>query len=176
VFLEHYIAVTAEQVASYILKPEGPQSGVRVHTDGFVTLLDRQDLFAAIDGWGGYFDSESELEQLAYILNEKLHTEVTEDGVDRFLVVEFGRIRTFLRSPETTDAPVFLYANGMLTLAPEDIPFAQMSQWEEDDVWKLRQFADRWDVAVLVRDTPPDEAALEFLPPEEDLGDAPEFW
>lgn len=173
--MEHYIPVLAHDVAPLVLKPASAQEKVRVYSDGFVTLHDGQDLFAAVDAWGGYYDSEEELEHFAYVLGEPVLTEVTEDGVDRFLVVEFGRIRSFLRAPESPDAPVYVYGSGIVTLAPEDVPFAQMRDWEEEDIWRLEQLAARWDVPILTRPTPEGEEEPDFDEEEDDFYEE-EFW
>jgi hypothetical protein len=172
--VEQYIELRAHNLRSLVLKPASNDELVRVHTDGFVTFHSSGELFAAVDGWGGYFDSAEELNHLAYILKEVTQTEVTEEGVDCFIVVEFGRIKTFLRGPDGPESPVFLYSNGMVSLAPEDVVFAQVRDWEEEDVWRLEQMAQRHSVEVRTRSDGGDE--LDFPAFEDADGDDLDFW
>lgn len=158
--LEHYVEILAVHVRDRVLRPASRDESVRVHSDGFVTLTATGELFAAVDLWTGPEAGEEEIETLAYILKETPQTEVDEDGVDRFFDVAYGRLRPFLRTPDGPEAPVFVYASGLVTLAPEDVPFAQVKNWDDEDIWRLTQLSEELGVPLQARPVADDPLPL----------------
>ncbi len=171
--MEHYVELKAEDVAPLVLKPVNKDEKVRVHTDGFVTMGESGSLFAAIDSWDASEGGEHEIEQLAYILKETARDDVSEDGVDRFIEVEFGRIKPFLRMPDGPDSLVYVYPSGMVSLAPDDVPFAQMDDWAEEDIWKLEQLANKFGTVIMTRTETKEEVPFDDA---DDTPPPPSFW
>jgi hypothetical protein len=169
--MEHFIELTVADIYPLLQRPADTEERVRVRGDGRVTLASGE-FFAVVEGWTGAGEERGELAHLAYILGETVRSPAEGEGETDFIEVEFGRIKIFLRVPEGSDAPVHLHSDGVLTLPPGSRPLGRIRDWEGEDIWKLEQFARRFDAEILTEPEEGGSVGLEADIEEEEI----DFW